>query len=53
MIRAGVVTIYVSNLQRAIDFYTGTLGLRLLFRAENHWAQPSKRSAAGSRTSCP
>jgi catechol 2,3-dioxygenase-like lactoylglutathione lyase family enzyme len=39
MIRAGIVTIYVSDLQRAVDFYTETLGLRLVFHAEDHWAQ--------------
>jgi len=39
MIRAGVVTIYVSDMQRAVDFYTRTLGLRLMFRADDHWAQ--------------
>jgi catechol 2,3-dioxygenase-like lactoylglutathione lyase family enzyme len=39
MIQGGIVTIYVSDMQRAVDFYTGTLGLRLLFRAEDHWAQ--------------
>lgn len=39
VIQGGVVTIYVSDMQRAVDFYAGTLGLRLLFRAEDHWAQ--------------
>jgi catechol 2,3-dioxygenase-like lactoylglutathione lyase family enzyme len=39
VIQGGVVTIYVSDLQRAVDFYAHVLGLRLLFRADDHWAQ--------------
>lgn len=30
---------YVSDFDRALDFYTKTLGLKLRFRAENHWAE--------------
>lgn len=39
MIQGGNATIYVSDMQRALDFYTGPLGLRLVFRAGDHWAQ--------------
>jgi catechol 2,3-dioxygenase-like lactoylglutathione lyase family enzyme len=39
MIQGGVVTIYVSDMQRAVDFYADVLGLRLLSRADGHWAQ--------------
>ena len=39
MIQGGNATIYVSEMQRSIDFYTGVLGLRLVFRADDHWAQ--------------
>jgi len=39
MIQGGNATIYVSDMDRAVGFYTNTLGLRLQFRAGNHWAQ--------------
>jgi catechol 2,3-dioxygenase-like lactoylglutathione lyase family enzyme len=39
VIQGGNATIYVSDMQRAVDFYTGPLGLRLVFRAGEHWAQ--------------
>ena len=39
MIQGGNATIYVSDMQRSIDFYTGVLGLHLVFRAGDHWAQ--------------
>jgi catechol 2,3-dioxygenase-like lactoylglutathione lyase family enzyme len=39
VIQGGNATIYVSDMQRSVDFYTGPLGLRLVFRAGNHWAQ--------------
>ena len=39
MIQGGNATIYVSEMQRSVDFYTGVLGLRLEFRAGAHWAQ--------------
>ncbi len=39
MIRGGNATIYVSDMQRAVDFYQGTLGLELVFRAGDHWAE--------------
>jgi catechol 2,3-dioxygenase-like lactoylglutathione lyase family enzyme len=39
MIRGGNATIYVTDMQRAVDFYQGTLGLGLAFRAGDHWAE--------------
>ena len=39
MIHGGNATIYVSDMDRAVGFYTNTLGLKLQFRAGNHWAQ--------------
>jgi catechol 2,3-dioxygenase len=39
VIQGGNATIYVSDMQRAVDFYTGLLGLQLVFRAGEHWAQ--------------
>ena len=39
MIQGGNATIYVSDMRRAVDFYTGALGLRLVFEADGHWAQ--------------
>ena len=38
MIRGGVATVYVSDLDRAVEFYTGVLELRLHVRAGDHWA---------------
>ena len=38
-ILTGNATVYVSDLERAIDFYTGTLGLELRMRAGDHWAE--------------
>ena len=38
MIRGGTATIYVSDMDRAVRFYTEALGLELLFRAGNEWA---------------
>ena len=38
MIAGGSPTIYVSSMDAAVEFYTGTLGLRLEFRAADHWA---------------
>lgn len=38
MIRGGNATIFVSDMDRAVAFYTETLGLRLTFRAGDHWA---------------
>jgi len=39
VIRGGNATIYVSDIQRAVDFYHGTLELTLVFRAGDHWAE--------------
>jgi catechol 2,3-dioxygenase-like lactoylglutathione lyase family enzyme len=38
MFRGGVVTIYVSDMDRAVRFYSETLGLKLTERHGNHWA---------------
>jgi len=38
MIHGGNATIYVSDMDRAVEFYTGTLGLRLENRYGNEWA---------------
>jgi len=38
-IKSGNATVFVTDLDRAWDFYTETLGLRAGFRAGNHWAQ--------------
>jgi predicted enzyme related to lactoylglutathione lyase len=39
MIQGGNATVYVSDFEAAIGFYTGVLGLKLRFRAGNHWAE--------------
>ena len=39
MLRGGSPTIYVSDLNKAVDFYTKSIGLRLQFRAGDHFAQ--------------
>lgn len=38
MISGGTATIYVSNMDNAIRFYTEVLGLELTNRFGNHWA---------------
>ncbi len=38
MIEGGTPTIYVSNMDRAVDFYTEVLGLRLVSRYGDEWA---------------
>ncbi len=38
LIEGGSPTIYVSDLERAVRFYTQTLGLGLLYRAGEHFA---------------
>ena len=38
MFSGGNVTVYVSNMERAIRFYSETLGLRLAYRFADHWA---------------
>ncbi len=39
MIRGGNATVFVSNMDRAVRFYTEALGLALAFRAGDDWAQ--------------
>lgn len=39
MIKGGNATIFVSDMDRSIDFYTETLGMTLRMRAENFWAE--------------
>lgn len=38
MFTAGNVTVFVSDMDRSVDFYTRTLGLKLVQRFGNHWA---------------
>jgi len=38
MIDGGNATIYVTDMDRAVAFYTETLGLDLVYRAGEHWA---------------
>lgn len=38
MITGGMVTVYVTDVDRALEFYTGTLGLDLAYRAGPGWA---------------
>jgi len=38
MFASGNVTIYVANMDRAVRFYTETLGLKLAYRFGDHWA---------------
>lgn len=38
MITGGFVTVFVSDMDRAVHFYTKTLGLELTQRFGNHWA---------------
>lgn len=37
MLRGGMTTIYVSDMDRAVDFYHQKLGLKLIYRAGNEW----------------
>jgi len=39
MITAGNVTVFVSDMDRAVDFYVNQLGLKLGQRFDNHWAE--------------
>ena len=39
MITGGNATVYVSDMDRAVDFYVNVLGLKLGQRFGNHWAQ--------------
>src|SRR5215469_833122 len=38
MISGGNVTVFVTNMDRAVRFYTETLGLKLAYRFGDHWA---------------
>ena len=38
MITGGIATVFVSDFDRAVRFYTETLGLKLQNRFDNHWA---------------
>ena len=38
MFTSGNVTIYVTNMDRAVRFYSETLGLKLAYRFGDHWA---------------
>ena len=38
MLAGALATVYVSNMDRAVRFYTETLGLRLAYRFGDHWA---------------
>jgi predicted enzyme related to lactoylglutathione lyase len=38
MFSSGNVTVYVANMERAVEFYTGVLGLKLAYRFGDHWA---------------
>ena len=39
MINGGNATIFVSDMDKAIEFYTNALGMKLRMRAENFWAE--------------
>ncbi len=39
MIDGGNATLFVSDMDKAVDFYTRVLGLRLRMRAADHWAE--------------
>jgi catechol 2,3-dioxygenase-like lactoylglutathione lyase family enzyme len=41
MISGGNATVMVSDFDRAVDFYTKTLGLKLMSRFGNEWAEVS------------
>jgi catechol 2,3-dioxygenase-like lactoylglutathione lyase family enzyme len=38
MFSGGNVTVYVSSMDRAVEFYTEALGLKLVYRYGDHWA---------------
>jgi len=38
MFKGGVFTVYVSDMERSVQFYTEALGMKLLERHGDHWA---------------
>lgn len=38
MFNGGIVTVFVTDMERSVRFYTDALGLKLLHRYENHFA---------------
>ncbi len=38
MISGGNATVFISNMDRSVEYYTGVLGLRLTNRFGDHWA---------------
>jgi catechol 2,3-dioxygenase-like lactoylglutathione lyase family enzyme len=38
-IEGGVATVFARDMDKSVTFYTETLGLKLQFRAGDHWAQ--------------
>jgi len=59
VINGGNATIYVTGMERAVAFYTRTLGLRLVYQSGEHWASVTTGGfeiglhPAGSRTPAP
>jgi catechol 2,3-dioxygenase-like lactoylglutathione lyase family enzyme len=39
MLRTGIATVYVSDMDRAVTYYTDTLGFKLKLRVGNDWAE--------------
>jgi predicted enzyme related to lactoylglutathione lyase len=39
MIHGGNATVYATDFEASLNFYTQVLGLKLRFRAGNHWAE--------------
>ncbi|MBI1756583.1 MAG: VOC family protein [Fimbriimonas ginsengisoli] len=38
LVKGGVATVFVMDMDRAVGFYTEALGFKLTFRAGDHWA---------------
>ncbi len=38
MITGGIVTVFVNHMDRAVRFYSETLGMKLMYRFGNQWA---------------
>ncbi len=38
LVKGAIATIFVRDMDRAVKFYTETLGFKLAFRAGDHWA---------------